>query len=93
MPEAAHQGRGRCEASRGRLSDTNQRLYNAANRLEHKCKHSAIRVAVLTEPVGPTGEPVWAWKCRICSEPMYEIPADYAEYLEDCAYEDSVMEP
>ena len=37
------------------------------------CRHSAVRVAVLTEHTS-YGEPVWAWVCRLCDEPMYEVP-------------------
>ena len=45
------------------------------------CKHSAIRVAVLTAPKlrmlsGYEDPVVWAWRCRLCGEAMYEVPLD-----------------
>ena len=38
------------------------------------CKHSAIRVPVLSE--WTARNEVWAFRCRLCSEPLYEVPLD-----------------
>ena len=42
--------------------------------------HSAIRVPVLED--WHPGRECWAWVCRDCHQPLYEMDPSWVEYME-----------